>query len=51
MWLGKSKGRYVVYGSDGRVLIITRHKNIAAKIIEEYKHAKRKRKGKDRVNS
>lgn len=51
MWLGKSKGRYVVYGSDGRVLIITRHKNIAAKIIEEYKHAKEKRNTKNRANS
>ena len=51
MWLGKSKGRYVVYGSDGRVLIITRHKNIAAKIIEEYKHAKEKHNTKNRADS
>ena len=51
MWLGKHKGKYIVYGSDGRVLIITRYKNIATSIIKEYKNAKRKRKGKDRTNS
>ena len=51
MWIGKHKGKYIVYGSDGRVLIITRHKNIAAKIIEEYKHAKEKRNTKNRTNT
>ena len=51
MWLGKHKGKYIVYGSDGRVLIITRYKNIATNIIKEYKNAKRKRKGKDRANT
>ena len=38
MWLGKHKGKYIVYGGDGRVLIITRYKNIATKIIQEYKN-------------
>ena len=51
MWLGKHKGKYIVYGSDGRVLIITRYKNIANSIIKEYKNVQRKRKGKDRANS
>ena len=51
MWLGKHKGKYIVYGSDGRVLIITRYKSIATSIIKEYKNAKRKRKGKDRANT
>lgn len=49
MWLGKSKNKYIVYGSDGRVLIITRYKNIANNIIKEYKNAKEKRK--DSTNS
>ena len=49
MWLGKHKGKYIVYGSDGRVLIITRYKNIATKTIEEYKNDREKRK--DSVNS
>ena len=40
MWLGKHKGKYIVYGSDGRVLIITRYKNIATKIIKDYKNDK-----------
>ena len=43
MWLGKHKGKYIVYGSDGRVLIITRYKNIATSTIKEYKNAKEKR--------
>ena len=51
MWLGKHKGKYIVYGSDGRVLLITRYKNIANSITQEHKHAKRKRKGKDRANT
>ena len=51
MWLGKHKGKYIVYGSDGRVLIITRYKNIANSIIEEHKNEKEKRKTKDRANS
>ena len=51
MWLGKSKSKYIVYGSDGRVLIITRYKNIANSITQEYKNAKRKRKGKNKTNS
>jgi len=51
MWLGKSKSKYIVYGSDGRVLIITRYKNIATSIIEEYKNEKEKRKTKDRTKS
>ena len=38
MWLGKHRGKYIVYGSDGRVLIITRYKNIAMRIIEDYKN-------------
>jgi hypothetical protein len=38
MWLGKHKGKYIVYGDDGRVLIITRYKNIATKIIKDYKN-------------
>jgi hypothetical protein len=38
MWLSKHKGKYIVYGSDGRVLIITRYKNIAMKIIEDYQN-------------
>ena len=49
MWLGKHKGKYIVYGNDGRVLIITRYKNIATKIIEEYKHDREN--SKDRANS
>ena len=49
MWLGKSKNKYIVYGSDGRVLIITRYKTIANNIIQEYKNDKRKRK--DSANS
>ena len=51
MWLGKHRGKYIVYGSDGRVLIITRYKNIATSIIKEYKNVQRKRKGKDRAKS
>jgi hypothetical protein len=51
MWLGKSKGKYIVYGGDGRVLIITRYKNIATNIIQEYKNEKEKRNTKDRANS
>ena len=38
MWLGKHKSKYIVYGSDGRVLIITSHKNIARQIIKDYKN-------------
>ena len=38
MWLGKHRGKYIVYGSDGRVLIITQSKNIAMRIIEDYKN-------------
>ena len=38
MWLGKHKGKYIVYGSDGRVLIITRYKKIAKQIIKDYKN-------------
>tara|TARA_X000001382_G_scaffold111165_1_gene87978 strand:+ start:517 stop:693 length:177 start_codon:yes stop_codon:yes gene_type:complete len=51
MWIGKHKGKYIVYGSDGRVLIITRYKGIAAKIIEEYEHAKEKRNTKNGTNT
>ena len=51
MWLGKHKGKYIVYGSDGRVLIITRYKNIATSIIKEYKNAKEKSNTKNRANS
>lgn len=51
MWLSKSKSKYVVYGSDGRVLIITRYKNIANNIIEEYKYAKERRNTKNKANS
>ena len=51
MWLGKHKGKYIVYGSDGCVLIITSYKTIANSVIKEYKNAKRKRKGKDRANT
>ena len=32
------KSKYVVYGDDGRVLIITSHKNIARQIIKDYKN-------------
>ena len=46
MCLGKHRGKYIVYGSDGRVLIITRYKNIATSIIKEHKNAKRKNKNK-----
>jgi len=49
MWLGKSKSKYIVYGSDGRVLIITRYKNIANSIIEEHKNDREN--SKDRANS
>jgi len=38
MWLGKHKGKYIVYGSDGRVLIITRYKNIVNQLIKDYKN-------------
>ena len=38
MWLGKSKNKYIVYGSDGRVLIITRYKKIAKQKIKDYKY-------------
>ena len=38
MWLGKSKNKYIVYSDDGYVLIITRYKNIATKIIKDYKN-------------
>ena len=51
MWLGKHKGKYIVYGSDGRVLIITRYKNIATSTMKEYKNAKEKRNTKNRANS
>ena len=40
MWLGKHRGKYIVYGSDGRVLIITRYKNIVKQIIKDYKNDK-----------
>ena len=36
----RHKGKYIVYGSDGRVLIITRYKNIARQIIKDYKNDK-----------
>jgi len=49
MWLSKHKNKYIVYGSDGRVLIITQYKNIAMKIIEEYKHDGEN--SKDRANT
>lgn len=49
MWLGKHKGKYIVYGDDGRVLIITRYKNIANKIIEEYNDDREN--SKDRANT
>ena len=45
----RHKGKYIVYGDDGRVLIITRYKNIANKIIEEYKHDREN--SKDRANT
>ena len=32
------KRKYVEYGDDGRVLIITSHKNIARQIIKDYKN-------------
>ena len=51
MWVGKHKSKYIVYGSDGRVLIITRYKNIATSIIEEYKNEKEKRNTKNRTNT
>ena len=38
MWLGKHKSKYIVYGDDGRVLIITSYKSIATKIIKDYKN-------------
>ena len=34
----RHKGKYIVYGDDGRVLIITRYKNIARQIIKDYKN-------------
>ena len=43
MWLGKHRGKYIVYGSDGRVLIITRYKNIATRIIKDYKNESNRR--------
>ena len=49
MWLGKHKSKYIVYGSDGRVLIITRYKNIATSIIKEYKNDRKN--SKDRAKS
>ena len=51
MWVGKHKSKYIVYGSDGCVLIITRYKNIATSIIEEYKNEKEKRNTKNRTNT
>ena len=38
MWLGKHRGKYIVYGSDGRVLIKKKKKNIATRIIKDYKN-------------
>ena len=38
MWIGKYKNKYVVYGSDGYVLIITSYKNVAKQIIKDYKN-------------
>jgi len=38
MWLGKHKSKYIVYGGDGRVLIITSYKSIAKQIIKDYKN-------------
>ena len=49
MWLGKHRGKYIVYGSDGRVLIITRYKNIATSIIKEYNNDREN--SKDRANT
>jgi len=49
MWLGKHRGKYIVYGSDGRVLIITSYKSIANSVIKEYKNDRKN--SKDRTNS
>ena len=34
------KGKYIVYSDDGHVLVITRYKNVARQIIEDYKNDK-----------
>jgi len=38
MRLSKYKNKYIVYGDDGYILVITRYKNIAMKIVEDYKN-------------
>ena len=34
----RHKGKYIVYSDDGHVLVITRYKNVARQIIEDYKN-------------
>jgi len=38
MMVTRHKGKYIVYGDDGRVLIITSYKNIAKQIIKDYQN-------------
>jgi hypothetical protein len=36
----RHNGKYIVYSDDGHVLVITRYKNVARQIIEDYKNDK-----------
>ena len=38
MMVTRHKDKYIVYGDDGRVLIITSYKNIAKQIIKDYQN-------------
>ena len=40
MMVVRHKGKYIVYSDDGHVLVITRYKNVARQIIEDYKNDK-----------
>ena len=40
MMVIRHKSKYIVYSDDGYVLVITRYKNVARQIIEDYKNDK-----------
>ncbi len=40
MMVIRHKSKYIVYSDDGHVLVITRYKNVARQIIEDYKNDK-----------
>ena len=38
MVITRHKGKYIVYSDDGYVLVITRYKNVATRIIKDYQN-------------